>query len=84
MRFRLNTTTPLHIPAIGLGTYAPSAPPGAVKAAVIAAIRSGCRHIDTAYSYGSEEEVGAGIHESGVKREDVFVTTKLRVPGDDC
>ncbi|TGZ85730.1 aldo-keto reductase [Ascodesmis nigricans] len=75
--FKLRTHPALSLPSIGLGTYAPSAPPGAIKAAVIAALHAGCRHIDTAYSYGSEEEVGEGIRESGVRREEVFVTTKL-------
>ena len=53
---------------------------GEVENAVEYAISVGYRHIDTAYAYGNEEEVGKGLKkafESGVKREDVFVTTKL-------
>lgn len=41
----------------------------------------GIRHIDTAKRYGNEEQVGKAISESGVKREDLWVTTKLW-PGD--
>jgi len=37
----------------------------------------GYRHIDTAYEYGNETEVGIGIKASGVPREEIFVTTKL-------
>ncbi len=41
------------------------------------AIQAGYRHIDTAQAYGNEEGVGKGIRESGIKREDIFVTTKV-------
>jgi glycerol 2-dehydrogenase (NADP+) len=44
------------------------------------ALKSGYRHIDAAYAYSNEEEVGLGLKktfDSGIKREDVFVTTKL-------
>lgn len=43
-------------------------------------MKSGYRHVDAAYIYGNEDEVGEGLKEafdSGIKREDVFVTTKL-------
>jgi len=67
------------IPALGFGTW--QAKPGEAKAAVAHAIRSGYRHIDTAFVYGNEKEVGAAINEAitegAVKREDLFVTTKL-------
>ena len=42
-----------------------------------AALRTGYRHIDTAAVYGNEREVGRGIRESGVAREDVFIETKV-------
>lgn len=45
--------------------------------AVIAAIKQGYRHIDTAAIYENEEEVGAGIRKCGVPREELFITTKL-------
>lgn len=41
------------------------------------AIEAGYRHIDTAQAYGNEEGVGIGIRESGIKREDIYVTTKV-------
>lgn len=54
--------------------------PGEVKNAVAYALKNGYRHIDAAYCYGNEDEVGQGLKEafdSGIKREDIFVTTKL-------
>ena len=42
------------------------------------AIEVGYRHIDTAQAYGNEEGVGIGIRESGIKREELYVTTKVR------
>jgi len=44
---------------------------------VTSALSLGYRHIDTAQAYGNEEEVGRGIAKSGVKREDIFLTTKV-------
>ena len=41
------------------------------------AFEAGYRHIDTAVIYGNEIEVGQGVKESGIKREDIFITTKL-------
>lgn len=62
-----------------LGTW--QSAPGEVKDSVLYALKVGYRHIDAAYVYGNEDEVGAGLKEAfdtGVcKREDVFVTTKL-------
>jgi glycerol 2-dehydrogenase (NADP+) len=61
-----------------LGTWQSKA--GEVERAVEYALSIGYRHIDTAYSYGNEEEVGIGLKkafDAGIKREDVFVTTKL-------
>ncbi len=66
----------VEIPCIGFGTW--QTPDGNVAVeSVKAAIRAGYTHIDTAQAYGNEESVGEGIRESGVKREDLFVTTKL-------
>ena len=63
------------IPAIGLGTMTLK---GAVCVeAVKTALQIGYRHIDTAQNYGNEREVGEGIRASGVKRDDVFLTTKI-------
>lgn len=63
------------IPCIGYGTW--QTPDGNVtRDCVKMAIDAGYRHIDTAFAYGNEKSVGEGIRLSGVKREDIFVTTK--------
>ncbi len=53
---------------------------------VEAALHLGYRHLDTAQMYGNEREVGAGLRRSGIKREEVFLTTKVwfnrLAPGD--
>ena len=63
------------IPAIGLGTMTLKEAVGVNI--VSAALRLGYRHIDTAQMYGNEREVGEGLRASGVKRDEVFVTTKV-------
>src|SRR6202040_3713322 len=63
------------IPAIGLGTWELR---GRTCARLVEqAIRLGYRHIDTAQIYENEREVGEGLRASGVKRDEVFVTTKV-------
>ena len=63
------------IPAIGLGTWELR---GRTCARLVEqALRLGYRHIDTAQVYENEREVGEGLRGSGVKRDDVFVTTKI-------
>jgi diketogulonate reductase-like aldo/keto reductase len=64
------------IPRIGLGVWQ-SARGAVTRDAVLAALRIGYRHVDTARIYGNEKDVGEGVRESGVPREEVFVTTKL-------
>ncbi|SDJ81333.1 Aldo/keto reductase [Nonomuraea maritima] len=64
------------MPRIGLGTW-PMNDEEARQSVVLAA-QLGYRLIDTAAAYGNEAGVGAGVRESGVPREDLFVTTKLR------
>jgi diketogulonate reductase-like aldo/keto reductase len=62
------------IPAIGLGTWELK---GRTCARIVEqALRLGYRHIDTAQMYENEREVGEGLRASGVKRGEVFVTTK--------
>lgn len=95
IHFKLNTGA--SIPALGLGmpNLPPShawlkfdrivgtwqSPKGEVKKAVAHALQVGYRHIDCAYCYQNEDEVGEGLAEgfksTNVKREDVFITTKL-------
>jgi len=63
------------IPVVGLGTWELR---GRTCARVVEqALRLGYRHIDTAEMYANEREVGDGMRASGIKREDVFITTKV-------
>ncbi len=62
-------------PALAFGTWL--IPNDKAANCVRMALEAGYRHIDTAQAYGNEEGVGIGIRESGLKREDVFVTTKV-------
>jgi 2,5-diketo-D-gluconate reductase B len=63
------------IPRIGLGTWQMSG--DEAREAVRDALELGYRHIDTARMYGNEREVGQGLRDAGVPREDVWVTTKV-------
>ena len=71
------------IPQIGLGTW--PLKDDEVAPIIVTAIENGYRHIDTAARYGNERGVGQGIRNSGIAREDLFVTTKLdgEWQGDD-
>ena len=64
------------IPKIGFGTWQSKDGEEAYNS-VFWALKNGYRHIDTAYVYGNEVSVGKAIKDSGIKREDIFVTTKL-------
>ena len=70
----------VEMPMLGFGTYQVT-DPEECKNSVLAAIRAGYRLIDTAVAYGNEEAVGAGIkaalEEGIVKREELFITTKM-------
>lgn len=74
--FTLNTGAKM--PAVGLGTW--QSKPNEVREAVKVALQKGYRHIDTALAYGNEHEVGLGIKDSGVPREEIWLTTKLDNP----
>jgi diketogulonate reductase-like aldo/keto reductase len=65
----------VQMPAIGLGVY--QSAPEETTDAVVAALQTGYRHIDTAAAYFNEREVGEGIKKSGVDRSEIFVETKI-------
>lgn len=65
----------VEIPALGLGVLQSEG--DEARDAVATALRTGYRLIDTAAAYGNERQVGAGLRESGMDRDDVFLTTKL-------
>ncbi len=77
---RIESTVKLNnnvrMPILGLGVY--QSPPGRVtQNAVKFALSVGYRHVDTARIYGNEADVGQAVHQSGITREALFVTTKL-------
>ena len=65
----------VQMPLLGLGTW--EATGREAHDAVRSALETGYRHIDTATVYRNEEQVGKALSESGVRREELFVTTKL-------
>ncbi len=67
----------VQIPVIGLGVF--QTPPAETTAAVLAALDTGYRHIDTAAAYGNEREVGEAIRRSGIARDEIFIETKVWV-----
>ena len=73
-RAKLNNE--IEIPRLGLGVY--QSPPGQITLrAVRYALKIGYRHIDTAELYGNESDVGRAVQESGIPREEIFITTKV-------
>jgi len=71
----------VEIPILGFGVFQIS-DPAECERCVMEAIQTGYRHIDTAASYQNEEAVGRGIKQSGVPREELFITTKLWIQRD--
>jgi 2,5-diketo-D-gluconate reductase A len=67
------------MPLLGLGVWQVPDGPTCVHA-VRSALELGYRHIDTAQAYGNEASVGQALHESGIARDEVFITTKFH-PG---
>jgi 2,5-diketo-D-gluconate reductase A len=65
----------VEIPQLGFGVF--QVPPAETKDATLAAFEVGYRHIDTAEMYRNEKGVGEAVRESGLKREDLFITSKL-------
>jgi diketogulonate reductase-like aldo/keto reductase len=71
------------IPLLGFGVW--QVPEGQeCYDAVTWALEAGYRHIDTAQAYGNEESVGRAVSDSGLPREDVFITTKFYPGGEDA
>lgn len=68
------------IPAMGFGTFGRTGEAGIE--AILFALETGYRHLDTAQSYGTEAECGEALRRSGLPRDEVFVTTKIT--GDNC
>jgi diketogulonate reductase-like aldo/keto reductase len=64
------------MPLLGLGVWQVPDGPACVQA-VRAALELGYRHIDTAQAYGNEASVGRALRESGISRDEVFITTKF-------
>jgi len=65
----------VEIPQLGFGVF--QIPPAETKKATLEALEVGYRHIDTAEMYGNEKGVGEAIAESGIPRDEIFVTSKL-------
>ena len=68
---------PTEIPQFGLGVFL-MADDGECKSSVLAALKAGYSHIDTASMYQNERDVGRALKETGIERSSVFITTKLR------
>lgn len=66
----------VEIPQIGLGVFRVNDPQVVVDS-VVDAVKAGYRHIDTASFYGNEAAVGDGVRQTGVPRQDLFVTSKV-------
>ncbi|XP_043266025.1 aldo-keto reductase family 1 member B1-like [Colletes gigas] len=77
----LTLTNGKRIPVLGLGTWQGGDDPSIVEQAIRDAVDAGYRHFDCAYIYGNEKEIGKALREKiaegVVKREDLFITTKL-------
>ncbi|NNF56323.1 MAG: hypothetical protein HKN03_17995 [Acidimicrobiales bacterium] len=71
----VETVAGTQIPRLGFGTYRLRG--DSARSMTRLALQSGVRHVDTAQMYGNEAEVGQGLADSGVDRNEVFVTTKI-------
>ena len=75
MKKAMKLNNGLEIPQIGVGTWTLRGE--TARQNVCLALRAGFRHVDTAQMYENESEVGQGIAESGLPRQEIFVTTKI-------
>lgn len=73
---RIKLNNGVEIPFLGLGVYQ-SRPGKTTERAVFYALKIGYRHVDTASLYGNESDVGKALRQSGIQREEVFITTKV-------
>ncbi len=72
----------VEMPALGFGTFSNEGSKGETHKAVLHALKAGYRHLDCAWFYQNEEEVGSGIRDflsqsPSVNRSDIFITTKV-------
>ncbi|MBQ3450560.1 MAG: aldo/keto reductase, partial [Synergistaceae bacterium] len=72
---KIHLNNGLDIPQFGLGTFRSTTEQA--HDAVLAALKAGYRHIDTAHAYQNERGVGAAIRESGIPRSEIWITSKL-------
>ncbi|KAI9340975.1 NADP-dependent oxidoreductase domain-containing protein [Pilaira anomala] len=72
---KITLNTGKQVDIVGLGTWLSK--PDEVRKAVKFSLENGYRHLDCAYVYCNEDEVGQGIRDSGVPREEIFITSKL-------
>ncbi len=76
INYKMQMNNGVGIPQFGLGVYLTKSGKECVNA-VTWALEAGYRHIDTAEAYGNESEVGEAVRNSGIKRGELFITTKL-------
>jgi diketogulonate reductase-like aldo/keto reductase len=76
INYKITMNNGKEIPQFGLGVYLTKSGKETLNA-VTWALEAGYRHVDTARIYGNEKEVGEAVRNSGVKREELFITTKL-------
>ncbi len=72
-------TNSIKIPRLGFGVY--QSPASVCKQSCLSALQAGYRHIDSAQFYANEVQVGDAVKESGLKRSDVYITTKILSAG---
>lgn len=70
------------IPLLGFGVW--DSPAHLTTQSCLSALKTGFRHIDTAQVYGNEAEVGKAVKQCGLKRDEIFVTSKVLTPADDA